>query len=233
MTNLSLVLPVFNEEKGIEKLIHDWETEFNNLKINYEIIVCEDGSTDNTKVILNKIFSENNKIINNCVDYRRGYGKAVISGIKTAKNDYVLCVDSDGQCDPKDLGKFILQIKDNDFVMGARTIRKDSKLRLIYSYLFKKFHDLLFNSKLIDPSCPFIIIKKSFFAKIEYLLIDVKEAFWWAFVGAAIKYKAKYYEIVINHKARSFGETQVYKITKMPAIIFRNVLSIIKIRFSK
>ncbi len=233
MNNLSLVLPVYNEAKIIEQLILDWENEFKKLKIDYEIIICEDGSTDGTKEILNKIFKDNSRVINNCVDYRRGYGKAVISGIKTSKNDYVLCVDSDGQCDPNDLNNFIKNIKDHDFIIGARKYRQDSKLRLIYSFLFKVFHDLLFRSGLMDPSCPFVIIKKSFFLKIEYLLINVKEAFWWAFVAASIRYKAKYFELVVNHRTRGFGETQVYKMSKMPAIIIRNMLSIIKIRFAK
>ena len=61
----------------------------------------------------------------------------------------------------------------------------------------------------------------------------MKEAFWWAFVAASIKYKAKYIELIVNHRTRGFGETQVYKMSKMPAIIIRNIMSIIKIRFAK
>ena len=63
MNKLSLVLPVYNEAKIIKQLILDWENEFKKLKIDYEIIICEDGSTDGTKEILTEIFQNNNKII--------------------------------------------------------------------------------------------------------------------------------------------------------------------------
>lgn len=233
MKKISVVMPVYNEGEIIDKIISEWEDFLKLLNIDYEIIICEDGSTDQTKDKLSKIFNLNKRIINNCVEYRRGYGRAVISGIQISKSEHILCIDSDGQCDPKNLVEFIKEVKNNDFVIGWRKPRKDRKIRLIYSFLFKCLHDILFNSKLNDPSCPFIIIKKSFFLEIEHLLLDVKEAFWWAFVGAAIQNKAKYNQIAINHRERMAGETQVYQINKMPLIIIRNIYSLIKIKFIK
>ena len=104
--NISMIFPVYNEKNSIEKVLIEWKETLKNYDLIYELVVCEDGSTDGTSELLKRISSKY-KLTLNQSNKRRGYGGAVIAGIIDAKYNNILCVDSDGQCDPKDIGKFI------------------------------------------------------------------------------------------------------------------------------
>ena len=105
---LSIVLPIYNEEKSIKKTILEWKNELDLLKIDYEIILAEDGSHDNTKNILFELINndKNNIYLNNIVEKKRGYAGAIISSVKIANGEFILYTDSDGQCNPKDFINF-------------------------------------------------------------------------------------------------------------------------------
>ena len=105
MAQLSIILPVHNERYSIEPVLREWQQTLQKLKIDHDFIVCEDGSTDGTGVFLKKIRPRYHLILNQ-VKERRGYGGAVIDGIKTADTKYILSIDSDGQCDPADFAIF-------------------------------------------------------------------------------------------------------------------------------
>ena len=104
--------------------------------------------------------------------------------------------------------------------------------RIIYSKLFKIFHNLLFRSELKDPSCPFVIGLKSTFNKLsKENLIKMKEGFWWGFVANCLKKNLKFIEVPIKHFPRTKGEAG-YKLKDMMGIIIRNVIGLIKIKIS-
>ncbi len=229
--SLSIILPVFNEVKSLEYVISSWSEYLNKEKIVHEFVICEDGSTDGTKELikkLEKIFS----ISNQSVENRRGYGKGVISGINAAKYEFILCIDSDGQCMPDSFGEFYKNRNIADVLIGCRSPRKDPKIRIIYSRLFKLIHDYLFDSKIKDPSCPYVLAKKNVFINLIGKLSYMREGFWWGFVGAAKMYKLKFYEINIIHYERYDGSTVVYKFSKMPIIILRNIMGLIRLKRS-
>ena len=235
MYQLAVNFPIHNEEKSILTVLNEWKSELDKLKIDYCLILSEDGSTDNTKDILKKFILENEVAIDNMVDEKRGYTGAVLSGIKKIDAKFILCVDSDGQCDPTDFAKFWkkrLEFPDH-VILGIRHNRRDTKLRLLCSKFFKLFHYFLFPSNIIDPSCPFVLFEKKFLNRIDIHLNYVVEAFWWLFVAACIKEKISIHQVTINHKDRLFGETQVYKLQKFPVIFLKNLIGLIKLRFSK
>jgi len=228
---LSIVVPVFNEVKSLEHVISNWSKYLIQKKITHEFVVCEDGSTDGTKELikkLEKIYS----ISNQSVEKRRGYGQGVISGIIAAKYEYILCIDSDGQCMPDSFEEFLINKDVADIVIGNRKPRKDPKIRIIYSRLFKLVHDYLFYSKIKDPSCPYVLAKKDIYKMLIDKLGFMREGFWWGFVGAAKMYNLKFHQINITHYHRYDGSTVVYKLRKMPMIILRNILGLIKLKKS-
>ena len=227
---ISIVFPVYNEANSIESVLREWKKELKRLKIKHQIIICEDGSTDKTKVILNNL-KKQLKLTLNQKRRRRGYGGAVIDGIKTARYEYILCVDSDGQCDPKDLKKFMVKIG-KDVLIGWRTKRIDSPTRLLFSYLFGIFFKLLFPHDIHDPSAPFVVFSKKQFIPLIPQLRFLKEGFWWGFIGACVKNNINFIEIPINHRKRYVGDTQVYKPSKMFSIATRNILGLFKLKFT-
>lgn len=229
MTQVSIILPVYNERETIEPVLKEWRKELSKLKISHEFVVCEDGSTDGTTQFLKKVQKKYNFILNQ-VKYRRGYGGAVIDGIKTAKSQYLLSIDSDGQCDAKDFIKFWKNRDKADIIIGWRTKRADAFQRKIFSALFKIVFRILFQNKIHDPSAPFVLYKKKTILPYLKYLKFLKEGFWWGFIGTAIKKNLTVYQLPINHRDRLNGDTVIYKLDKFPSIAFRNLFGLIKLK---
>ena len=96
-SELEILLPVYNEVKYLEKLLSGIHKSINK-KIRYNFLICEDGSTDGTKELIQKLINKYKiKLIFEIK--RKGFSKAVQDGLKNAKSEYVLMMDSDGQCD--------------------------------------------------------------------------------------------------------------------------------------
>ena len=231
---ISIVLPVHNEFLNLKNLLEEWDAELKKIStIEHEFVLVEDGSTDGTQELILEL--ENTyPIVNLSSKKKRGYSKAVLEGIKASNGNYILCTDSDNQIKVKSLIENINNLPEkNIFLFGKRTPRNDPFHRILYSKLFKILHDILFFSKLSDPSCPFVLGQKETFSKLpEDLLLKMHEGFWWGFVGVSKKMKIEFIEVAILHFKRNQGEAG-YKISQMPGIIIRNTIGLLKIKFSK
>ena len=231
---ISIVLPIHNEFHNLSDLLNQWNNELNKVKsITYEFVLVEDGSTDGTKELviqLEKIFP----IINLSAKLKRGYSRAVLDGIRAATGDYILCTDSDNQIKVKSLIDNLNNLPgDNEFLLGIRFPRNDPLIRIVYSKLFKLLHNILFRSKISDPSCPFVIGKSEEFKKLpESLLLKCREGFWWAFTAVCIKFNIKIKETKIQHFERRYGNSG-YSIKKIPLIATRNIIGLFLIKFLK
>lgn len=230
MTSVSIVLPVYNEEGNLENLISDWSRKLSLNNVDFEFVVVEDGSTDNTKSII-KSLEEKFPLINLSQDKRRGYAKAVVDGIRNSNKDFILCTDSDDQIKVDTLIENLKNFpNENEFLIGYRNPRKDPWNRLLYSKMFKLFHDFLFNSKLKDPSCPFVIGKKNTYNLLSNNeLLITREAFWWGFVAIAKKRGISFKQTSIKHFKREKGEAG-YKLKDLFGIIIRNSKAMITIK---
>jgi glycosyltransferase involved in cell wall biosynthesis len=221
MDDLNIILPVFNEKETIEVVLKEWKRELNKFNFKYYFVICEDGSTDGTKTLLKKIKDKYNLILNQ-KEKRRGYGGAVIDGIKSAKSKYILCVDSDGQCNPKDFKMFWKNRHRAEIIIGWRVKRADPPNRIVYSLLFKILFWVLFPVKIHDPSASFVLFNRQTINPYLKYLEFLKEGFWWGFVGTCFKKKISFYEIKINHRKRVNGDSQVYLSSNIFSIAIRN-----------
>ncbi len=155
--SLSIILPIHNERQSLEQVIASWHAALKELPdCGPQFLACEDGSTDGTQELLIEL-AKRYPLIDLSVQHRRGYGKAVLDGIHAAKGDYLLCIDSDGQCSPENFADFWRQRENSDFIIGWRKPRRDPFIRRIYSKMFFVAHKILFLSPLHDPSCPFVL----------------------------------------------------------------------------
>jgi glycosyltransferase involved in cell wall biosynthesis len=232
-SNLSIIVPAHNEVDSLESVISEWDSLLKNIPgLHHTFLICEDGSTDGTQELIIKLESHY-PIVNNSVSWRRGYGQAVRDGIALAKTDYILCIDSDGQIGPNQFDEVWRRRSENHFLMGWRCPRLDPPVRLVYSKLFKFYHGVLFPNRLHDPSCPFVLGHTNLFDRLTPFLVYMKEGFWWGFAGACWKLRIPIEEVQIRHRERFAGNTHVYKPEKMPGIIFRNGIGLLKLRFTR
>ena len=120
--DLEIFLPVHNEAESIEATIREIYNELSK-KLSVGFIICEDGSRDNSKEILRTLAKELPLRLN-LSDERRGYSRAVQDGIAMTESEFLLCLDSDGQCDPKDFWQFWEARNSADLTMGWRVNRR-------------------------------------------------------------------------------------------------------------
>ena len=138
---LSVVIPCYNEESTIEEIVK----KVDKVKINKEIIVVDNGSTDNTvKIIKSKL---KNKVDRLLFEKKKGKGAAVSCGIKNAKGDIIIIQDADLEYDPNDYYNIIKPIEDDeaDVVYGSRFLNKTNSKGYFKNYLANRFLTILSN----------------------------------------------------------------------------------------
>ena len=120
MIKLTIIIPVYNEIKTIEKLIK----KILNLNIKKQIIVVDDGSTDGTQLLLKKYKNKINKLIMH--KKNSGKGSAIKSAQKFVRGKYIGIQDADLEYDPKDLVRIVSEMekKNLNIVYGSRVLRK-------------------------------------------------------------------------------------------------------------
>lgn len=224
---LEILLPVHNEAGSIESTIREFCSEIPRT-INFGFIVCEDGSKDDTKAILRRLALEIPMRLN-LSEERKGYSRAVREGMQLLEADWLLCVDSDGQCDPRDFEKFWKARESADVLLGWRVDRQDTVARKCMSRFFYMIYQSVFHVPVHDPSCPYVLCKKAVAHGLANDLREMKQGFWWEFVARVHRRGYTILEIPVKHRLRTEGVTQVYRVKKMPGIFFRHVVAIFKI----
>ncbi len=114
---ISVVVPAYNEEKGISKVLTDIKTILDDTHLQYEIIIIDDGSSDKTAEIVQK--HDFVRLIQHPVN--RGYGAALKTGIKSANGYWILITDADGTYPNEYIPELLKYSDEYDMVVGART----------------------------------------------------------------------------------------------------------------
>lgn len=166
MTNkkfLSIITPVHNEEECVEHFVnHLLLTEVEKLNLKYELIIVNDGSTDNTLKIIQKLAQKNPKI--KVLSLSRNFGKepALSAGLLYAKGDAALTIDADGQQPPKLIPEFIAKWeKGAEIVTGVRSqYTKHGLIQKLGSKLFYRLLNLMGNKNTVPGSTDFRLIDR-------------------------------------------------------------------------
>lgn len=160
---LSIVIPAKNEAAGLMQLL----PEIINLYPEAQILVVNDGSTDNTLEICQKMNIQ-------CVShpYSKGNGAAIKTGVRNAKNETVVFMDADGQHQPGDIPRLLETFNSGyDMVVGARSYKGQASLfRLIANKFYNKLASFMTGHKIEDLTSGFRIVNRKKFMKFLYLL---------------------------------------------------------------
>lgn len=226
--DLEIFLPVYNEAESIEATIREIYNEISKT-LRVRFIICEDGSRDGTKEILLSLAKELPLRLD-LSEARRGYSRAVRDGMNILDSNYLLCLDSDGQCDPKDFWRLWEGRNSADLLMGWRVDRQDTLTRKAFSRFFYLIYQSVFHTPVHDPSCPYILVNAGVVRAVCPQLGAMEQGFWWEFVARVHRNGFSIREFPVHHRLRAAGVTQVYKWKKMPGIFLRHVAALLKIR---
>lgn len=205
--NLSIVIPLFNEAESLPEL-HAWIARVmaeNNFS--YEIIFCNDGSTDDSMKVIKELAASDPNV--HCVSFSRNYGKspALNEGFKRAKGDVVITMDADLQDSPDEIPELYRMITEDgfDLVSGWKKKRYDPLSKTIPTKLFnataRKVSGI---SNLHDFNCGLKAYKKAVVKHIE-VYGDMHRYIPYLAKNAGFK---KIGEKVVHHQARKYGVTK-------------------------
>lgn len=162
LPELTIFFPFWNEEANIEKVVKQAIPVADVVAKKWEIIMVDDGSSDRTLKIAQKLSKQDKRLRLISHQPNRGYGAALTSGFSHAAYKYIVFTDGDAQFDFSEVDKFIEKIHDSDIVIGFRTKRRDKKLfkRLLLMNLLKVWDFLLFRFYFRDIDCGFKMFRR-------------------------------------------------------------------------
>ena len=222
--SISVFFPCYNEQDNIEALVRKAWSVLNNLTDDFEIIIINDGSSDNTKAIADKLSHDLNSVRAIHHTQNTGYGGALQSGFKNASKELVFYTDGDGQFDIAELKDILPLIDQCDIVSCYRTNRQDRLLRKINAWAWNRLVCFLFKLKIKDIDCAFKLYKRKIFDDIIILstgaLVDTEILARAAAKGYTIK------QTGVRHYPRTAGKSTGAN----PLVIARAFKELIKLR---
>lgn len=211
---LSIIIPLYNEEKNIEKIFLQIHKNLSS-NLNYEIIFVDDESTDGSSKILKKLSKKNKNVLHlHRKDKKRDLTQSCFDGILKSRYKNILIMDCDLQHDPKNILSMIktFQKEKADFVVGVRNFnKKHSGLpyhRSIVSRLLILIINIFLGKKVNDPMSGFFLFKRKHFFKAKKNLFGKGYKILFDLIYC-IKYKIKIVEQEITLFKRNSGESKM------------------------
>jgi dolichol-phosphate mannosyltransferase len=216
-----VVLPAYNEAGTIENTIVEASNYFSKIHPNIEYLVVEDGSTDGTPQVLSHLQSVMPCLQVNSSPTRRGYPAAVRDSILSVGKDAdrILFMDSDGQYDPRDFQKLVRLTDNADIVIGSRTSRAESPLRVFLSIGVRLLEREMFGLKCRDVTSAFRLMRRDVAQTLASRVHYSKYNFWTEFTALATVSGYKIVEVPVSYRNRQSGGSRVYSDRKLPRVV--------------
>jgi undecaprenyl-phosphate 4-deoxy-4-formamido-L-arabinose transferase len=216
---ISVVIPVYNEEKGLDMLLTRLVPVMEGMHRDYEIVLVDDGSSDNSLEILKRHASSKIRI----VELTRNYGQhaAVFAGFESCTGQIVITMDADLQNPPEEIPRLVATMEEGSYeVVGTvRRARKDSIFRKLPSRVVNDWARKITGVKLSDWGC----MLRAYRREVVDLMVKSQEHS--TFIPAlATTFAKKVTEIEVGHEERFAGESK-YSIAKLVSLQFDLVTS--------
>jgi len=206
MIDLSLIIPVYNEEENLPLLFDTIHQALDPLPKNWEVVLVDDGSQDSSLEVLTQLAEKDPKHIR-VLSFRRNFGQtaAIAAGLDYARGEIIVLLDADLQNDPADIPMLLEKLDEGyDLVSGWRKDRKDTYItRTLPSNIANRLISWVTGVNLHDYGCTLKAYRR-----------DVLEGFrlygeMHRFIPVfAVSVGAKITEVVVNHHPRKFGKTK-------------------------
>lgn len=212
---ISVFFPAYNDAPSLPKLIASTFSVLNTSSSDFEVIVINDGSFDDTAAVLTRLqqeFGSRLRVITHPVN--RGYGAALRSGFAAAQKDLVFYTDGDGQYDVGELPKLLqLMAPDVALVNGYKLERNDPRHRIWIGNTYNRFARFLFRVKLRDIDCDFRLIRREVLEALKLTstsgTICVELVRGIELTGCRIR------EVGVHHYPRLHGRSQFFRVRSL------------------
>jgi len=204
MSGLSIVLPAYNEEANVESAVERVSTVAQQLGMDYEIILVNDGSTDRTGEIARELMQRipNFRLVEHYPN--RGYGGALKAGFAAATKDLIVFVPADNQFDFGEVNRLLERIEEADIVSGYRARRQDPFIRKLNAFGWNTLVRLLFGYLCRDIDCGFKLFRREVLKHVNLVsdgaMIDTE------FLAGAKARGFRIAEVPVTHLPRVAGE---------------------------
>ncbi len=207
MDAISLVIPAYNEAPVIEQAVWEAEEALTGLFPDFEVLVIDDGSADDTAAVVEKVrpWSPHTRLVRH--DVNRGYGAALRTGFEVARFPLVAFTDADCQFDLTELPILAGLADLYPIVAGYRADRKDPWLRRFYSWGYNRLARTLLGTRVRDVDCALKVFRRETLAQ----LLPESSGF---FVNTEMMTRARQLgfpvvEVPVTHRPRASGESKV------------------------
>lgn len=214
MVDLTVIIPVFNESDNLTGFIKELNISLSRLNKSFEILAVNDGSTDNSLIVLKKLQNQYPKL--KIFQLRKNYGKSVayLIGFNKANGNICLTIDADGQDMPDQIPKLLALIQSGfPVVVGWRKYRQDSLFKKISSCLWNYLLKVFSGIDLHDVNCGLKAFQKNIL-KSEYFRGDFHR--YLPVIIAMDGYKIA--EVEVKHRPRIKGQSKYNVFRIFPAV---------------
>jgi len=202
--DLSIVIPVFNEEDNLEPLLLEIEPVLKGLKKSFEVICIDDKSTDKSLQFLWLLQKSRPylRVIGHCINL--GESAAQATGFKHAQGEMIITMDADQQNDPADIPNLLAALRNNvAAVCGVRRVREDSLVKKMSSRIANRFRNWVTGDQIRDAGCTFRALRSH--ALRELPVFNGLHRF----LPTLLRYQGySVVEIEVNHRARTRGTSK-------------------------
>ena len=206
---LSVVVPVFNELENIEPLVEEIRHALDGL-IDYEILYVDDGSSDGSPALLEKLAAQHARLRFVAHETNCGQSAAMVTGVVSARGALIATLDGDGQNDPADIPKLLAHLSnladsriDRVLVVGRRERRRDTWLKRISSRVANGVRSRMLNDQTPDTGSGLKVFTRSMFLALP--MFDHMHRFLPALV---IRNQGSVISVATNHRQRRLGTSK-------------------------
>jgi glycosyltransferase involved in cell wall biosynthesis len=222
--SLSIFFPAYNEEGIIEQTVRGAVTAARSVAQDFEVIVIDDGSTDGTARIVERVAKEEPSVRLVRHGANRGYGAALRTGFASADKDLVFFSDADGQFHLDELPATLAQARSAPVVAGYRIKRSDAWHRLFIARTYRLIVLIVFGLRVRDIDCAWKMFRRE---ALEGLVLESNGAF----ISSELLIKLKrrdvpIREVGVNHYPRTTGVSK----GATPKVILKTIRDIVRLR---
>jgi glycosyltransferase involved in cell wall biosynthesis len=229
--DVTIIIPVYNEEEVITKVLESWLLVLRKLKIKFSILALNDGSKDGTLSVLQRVAEENPELT--VIDKTNsGHGPTILEGYRKATTQWIFQVDSDNEIDADQFPAIWNSRAENDLVLGVRYQRQSPLSRQLITFVSRLTINLLYGKGVTDVNTPFRLYKRIKFQKIFSDIPPDTFAPNVILSGYAAVHRMNIAEVNIDCHPRLTGEVSIKK-WKLAKAAMKAFSQTIKFRFSR